>query len=1268
MTAPNRSTSAEPGAGAGRGTGAGAWEPLTIVGIGASAGGLDALRRLLGAVPADSGMAWVVITHLDPDSESQLPVLLGRAAAIPVRQVTRSVRVEANHVYVIPPHHDLTVVDGTVELTTREGHATRAPIDLFLRALAEANGPGAVGVVLSGTGTDGTEGLRRIKEVGGVTVAQDPAEAEFPAMPKSAIDTRQVDLVLPAAEIPGELLRMKRAVVPRIEGASGLGAGGAGAGGGGADSPPPHDAEAGAARGAVVGGDAAEGDDRSAGERGDTAALEQLLDYLRAATGHDFSRYKRATVLRRIMRRIRFRNVQSVPEYRDLLRADAEELQRLHGDLLISVSSFFRDPETFEVLEKDVIPALFEGKGPDDAVRVWVAGCATGEEAYTLAMLLAECAASRPNPPTVKIFATDIDADALTIARKGHYLEAIADHVSPERLERFFTREHGGYRVRRILRKLILFAEHDVLNDPPFSRADLISCRNVLIYLNPDAQDGLMESFHYALAAGGFLLLGTAETPGSADGLFTPADRKQRIFRRVEVSRRVLPRAASAGPRERRPAPEGGAEGRATADFSYGSLHLRMVEAYAPPSVVVNRNYELVHLSDHAGRYLRLGGGEPTRSLLDLAPDALRPALRRALYEAFHKEQSTVREVRIRADSDAGPVDLHVRVLDSTEAGGPFALVVFEEQAPRSEAAEVPTDPADVLSFAEFDEELSRTRKQLQAVIEERDSMIEELQSSNEELQSINEEQKATAEEMEVSREELQSVNEELTTVNEEHRGTITELGEINADIQNLILSTGIATIFLDPELRILRFTPTVEGLFNLLPTDQGRPLSHVTHSLRYDKLMQDAEQVLDTLHQVEREIETEAGDWYMARISPYRSIDGDVDGLVLTFAGINAQKEVERSLRTLEARLRLVLDSADLGIWELDLESHGLEPSGEQGRIFGYEEGIPQPWNLETFLDHVHPEDRAQVEETFRNMRTANGRWEFECRIVRGDGELRWLRAHGAISRDAAGKAVRALGVGADVTSRKLMEEELRRAKLRAEEASQAKSRFIATLSHDFRTPLHGIMGYADVLTLGDGLTSEKMLSVERIRGSVAHLSTMLEEILAFAKLESGQVTVKLESFDARDVAREAVAVLGPAAAMKSLAFDLHLPEEAVGLVTDRGKARQILLNLLGNAVKYTRRGSIVLTVREQGDSIAFEIRDTGIGIAPEHMERIFELFHQVEDGTARPGGGTGIGLTAARNFSHLLGGDIEAESELDRGSTFTLSLPRSGPPPPGG
>jgi len=882
-------------------------------------------------------------------------------------------------------------------------------------------------------------------------------------------------------------------------------------------------------------------------------------------------------------------------------------------------------------------------------------------------MLLAECAGSRPNPPTVKIFATDIDADALTVARKGHYREAIADHVSPERLERFFTREHGGYRVRRILRKMILFAEHDVLNDPPFSRADLISCRNVLIYLNPDAQEGLMESFHYALAPGGFLLLGTAETPGSAGGLFTPADRKQRIFRRVEVSRRVLPRAASPGPRDRRQLPGDGAEGGSAPDFSYGSLHLRMVESYASPSVVVNRNYELVHLSEHAGRYLRLGGGEPTRSLLDLAPDALRPALRRALYEAFHKEQSTVREVKIRADSDAGPVDLHVRVLDSTEAGGPFALVVFEEQAPSDEAAEAPSDPDDFRSFAEFDEELSRTRKQLQAVIEERDSMIEELQSSNEELQSINEEQKATAEEMEVSREELQSVNEELTTVNEEHRSTITELGEINADIQNLILSTAIATIFLDSDLRIRRFTPTVEGLFNLLPTDEGRPLSHVTHSLRHDTLIQDAEQVLDTLERVEREIETEAGDWYMARISPYRSIDGEVDGLVLTFAGINAQKEVERSLRTLEGRLRLVLDSAELGIWELDLESHELEPSEEHARIFGYEEGVPEPWNLESFLDHVHPEDRAGVEETFRTLPSMNGGWEFECRIVRKDGELRWLRAHGAISRDAEGKAVRALGVGADVTGRKRMEADLRRAKIRAEEASQAKSRFIATLSHDFRTPLHGIMGYADVLTLGDGLTADKMLSVERIRGSVAHLSTMLEEILAFAKLESGQATVKLESLDARDVAREAVSVLGPAAAMKSLAFDLHLPEDAVGLVTDRGKTRQVLLNLLGNAVKYTRHGSIALTVRAQGDTVAFEVRDTGIGIAPEHLERIFELFHQVEDGTARLGGGTGIGLTAARDFSHLLGGTVEVESELDRGSTFTLSLPRSGPPPPG-
>ncbi|CAN5688517.1 hypothetical protein BH23GEM11_BH23GEM11_14370 [soil metagenome] len=430
-------------------------EPLTIVGIGASAGGLDALRRLFAAVPADSGMAWVVIMHLDPDWESQLPALLGRTASIPVRQVTRSVKVEADHVYVIPPTQDLTFVDGTVKLTAREGHATRAPIDLFFRALADAKGPGAVGVVLSGSGSDGTEGIRRIRELGGVTIVQEPGEAEFAGMPQSAIGSRQVDLVLAAAKIPAELVRMKRAA-PRIEA-------------GGIEEEPGSDMDPASPDEAEAAGE---------GRRGDAAALGEIFMELRTRTGHDFSHYKRSTVLRRITRRIRFTHLRTLPEYLDFVRSDPEEVRRLHRDLLISVSSFFRDPGVFEHLEKDVIPALFNGKGPDDFVRVWVAGCATGEEAYTLAMLVAEQAGTRADPPGVKIFATDIDGDALTVARKGYYRDAIADHVSAERLERFFEPENGGYRVKRNLRKMILFAEHDVLNDPPFSPADLISCRN----------------------------------------------------------------------------------------------------------------------------------------------------------------------------------------------------------------------------------------------------------------------------------------------------------------------------------------------------------------------------------------------------------------------------------------------------------------------------------------------------------------------------------------------------------------------------------------------------------------------------------------------------------------------------------------------------------------------------------------------------------------------------------------------------------------------
>lgn len=1054
--------------------------PFAVVGIGASAGGLKALQQFFEAVPADSGMAFVVIMHLDPERESRIAALLQDRTSLPVTQVTRSVTVEADHVYIIPPGHDLAMHDHVIRVHPR-GAGVHVPVDLFFRTLADAYGADAVGVVLSGTGADGSAGVRSIKERGGITVAQDPAESEYDGMPASALATGYVDLALPAGRIPAELLRLRRV-------SSAL-----------SDDAPPADTE---------------------------ALLAQLFAALRARTGHDFSLYKRSTLLRRLDRRLRFNGVQRLEEYLPLLRAGEAEPAALVRDLLISVSGFFRDADAFAALA-DAIPALFAGKGPGDAVRVWVVGCATGEEAYSISILLREHAATLETPPQIQMFATDIDETGYAWGREALYPHAAVAEISPERLHRFFTQEPGGFRVGKPLREGILFAVHNILHDPPFSRLDLISCRNLLIYLQPEAQEQVVETFHYALRAGGLLLLGASESAGES-GLFVPAAGPQRLYRRNAAPQRVPSRLSAADPPARASGPyAGSAESRRRPAFAYGPLHLRMLEEYAPPSLVVNERLEVVHLSGGVGRYLHLGEGEPSHDLIALSRGDLRMELRAALYQAFEKGLSTSRSVP--GHDGEGPVRLRVGPPTGAGETGRFALVVLEEEAPPPLA--LPEPDGGAAAAAGVERELLRAREQLEHASMARDRTVEELQAANEELRSINEEQKAAGEELETSREEIQSINEELTTINQEHQNTIDELKRTNADLQNLIESTEIATIFLDRELRIRRFTPAAEALFNFVATDPGRPLAHITHHLRYDALVADAGQVLSSLERVEREVASDDGRWFIVRINPYRSPDEGVDGAVVTCFDVTAQKRVE---------------------------------------------------------------------------------------------------------------------------------EELREAKVVAEQANLAKSTFLATLSHEFRTPLNGMLGYADILHLDGPLNAAQERKVERIKAGGWHLAAMIDEILAFALRDEGRDQVRADRLDARQVAREATELVEPAAEAKGLAFFLDVPDAPVWLVTDGGKLRQVLINLCGNAVKYTERGEIRLGVREDEKHIVFEVRDTGIGIALEHQARVFDRFWQVDSAATRSFGGMGIGLAAAREFSRLLGGDVEMESEPGRGSTFRVWLPR--------
>jgi two-component system CheB/CheR fusion protein len=873
-----------------------------IVCIGASAGGVQALQALFEVLPDDTGAAFVVVMHLDPDRSSELQGVLSARTRMRVVQVADRTKLEPNHVYVIPPDRQLELVDHEISAKPfDEPRGQRAPIDLLFRSVAERLGDGCA-VILSGAGSDGALGVRAVKESGGIILVEDPDEAEYSSMPRAAIATGVVDFILPVQELArrlGELIKAKQTVTPPLE--------------------PEVDEE----------------------------LLRRVLAHLRVRTGHDFSKYKRSTVLRRIARRMQVTRTDSLRDYYDLMRDHAEESQALLGDLLISVTTFFRDREVFDIVAQTVLPQVFQERDPADTIRVWVSGCATGEEAYTLAILLLEEAARHELRPAIQVFGSDLDARALASAREGRYPTSIEADVSEDRLRRFFTREGDQYRVRQEVRDIVLFAVHDLLKDPPFSRVDLVSCRNVLIYLDRELQEQVCATFHYALNPSGFLLLGSSETADNPPGLFRTIDRAARIYQSTATSGdkpRLLPRLLGPMRLHEQVAQLARAVSPAAA-LSEAQMHRRAIEKAAPPSLLVDEMHRVLHLSDNAGRFLAPSGGPITGDAVDLVRPELRFELRSALHRAFEQGQGTL-SLPILVQFNGAPhrVLLQVRPVD----GARQALVLFMEGEPVDPSTLAP-DQANDATVRRLTQELDLAHARLRTVREESDAANEELRAANEELQSINEEYRSTSEELETSKEELQSINEELQTVNSELKLKLDVISRANSDLQNLMAATDIGTLFLDSSLRIKRFTDRVTDLFAVTPADEGRPISDFAHQLEYDDLIKDARAVLADLTPVRREVKSRAGRWYEMRLRPYRTMDDKIDGVVATFVDVNERRQVEAALRESEVSLRhekrlIELSHDPIFIWDFD--GTILEWNRGSQELYGYtaQEAIGRP------------------------------------------------------------------------------------------------------------------------------------------------------------------------------------------------------------------------------------------------------------------------------------------------------------------------------------
>lgn len=846
-----------------------------IIGIGASAGGFEALEQFMAHVPEKSGMAFVIVQHLDPTRKGLMPELLQRGTSMKVMQVKDRTRVRPNCVYVIPPNKNMSILHGVLHLfepSAERGH--RLPIDFFLSSLALDQQQNSIGVILSGMASDGTQGLKEIKEKGGLAAVQEPSSAKFDSMPRSAIVAGLPDIVAPAEELPAQIMaRLEHATEAAL-----------------------HEAPA---------------------ESAMRGAVDKIMILLRSRTGHDFSYYKKNTLHRRIERRMSIHQLDKAASYVRFLNENPEEIDLLFKELLIGVTGFFRDPEVWQMMRGKTLPDLL-AHHPTRLLRAWIAGCSTGEEAYTLAIVFKEVVEKLKPEKNFKlqIFATDLDRDAIDQARQGVFSEKISADLTPEQLHRFFTKEEGGYRVRAEIREMVIFSPHSIIKDPPFTKLDILSCRNLLIYLAPEIQKKLFPLFHYSLNPGGILILGNAETIGSFTGLFATVSGKARIYQRQDSAMRPDPIDF----------PSSFAPGFATDSKAHverkpienlQTLAEQLVlRRYSPPSVLVNESGNIVHISSKTGKYLEPATGKANLNIFAMARDGLRHELTSAFQKALGQNRPvTVRGLKIGTNGGTQHADLIVEKLEESEPLAGLVMIIFCDIEPPAETKSQAKNNTKNPRIEELELDLRQNREELRNTREQMQTTQEELRSSNEEMQSTNEEMQSTNEELTTSKEEMQSLNEELQTVNAELQGRLDELSLINNDMRNLLNSTEVATVFLDKDLKIRRFTTQAAKITTLIPGDVGRPISDIACELLYPGLSDDAREVLRKLGSKEMSIRMGKDSWFSARIMPYRTDDDRIDGVVISFWDISEAKELEAELKKTKAALegRLAGKSSEL-------------------------------------------------------------------------------------------------------------------------------------------------------------------------------------------------------------------------------------------------------------------------------------------------------------------------------------------------------------------
>lgn len=1180
-----------------------------VVGVGASAGGLEALSTFFKNLPEKPQAAFVVAQHLAPHAKSMMVELLARQTNMPVMPVKDRIKLEPSTIYIVPPNFDVKVADTELRLL-KAGEETRPKpsVDLLFSTLAESHGTDAVGIILSGTGSDGSDGIRAIKEAGGVTIVQDAESAKYDGMPKSAFETGLIDAVLPPEKIAVQLFSI-------LEHRSAI---------------PPEKTF-------------------SEGEQSDFA---KIISYLKEQVGSDFTQYKISTIQRRLEKRLATVGVNSLPEYLKLLKKNPSELAALSQNMLVSVTAFFRDNEAYDALSKR-IEEIISKKNTGDEVRIWSAGCATGEEPYSLAMIVTDLCEKHRKQLSVKIFATDLDQDALGTARLGQYTTEDVSGVPEEFLSKYFERKDKVFEVRKSLRDVIVFARQDLIQNPPFVKLDLVTCRNVLIYFEGTLQNRVFEIFHYSLRPGGFLFLGKSESANSA--LFEAIDKKEKLYRRLNVVTSIVPRhQAKYRPGDAVINPQSMKKDPTPADTLALAAPIQLMKMLNVSGVVIDEDSNILHTIGDVGDYVQFPVGKADFRLTNLLPKSIALEFS-VLMKKAQKEEKLIRGRPLRLEPGMKKMfSFSIMPMEKNPLSRATYIVGFEPKKGVVDEVHITPSTDGAQRLVELEQELTATKENLQTLIEELEISNEELQSLNEELSSTNEELQASNEELETTNEELQSTNEELMTLNEELSIKSTELRMAYTNLDNIQSSIGVPLLVLDYDLRLIRYNSASLAVFNLGPQDVQRPITKASSLCEipdFEKLLKNTVEtgkINEIVCQTPKQI-------FQLRIHPSRDESRRVIGAILFFFDntefIHARENVEVS----EKRIRSIIDNSPTMITLKD--NVGKYLSVNQAFLDFYKmkfEDVIGKTDRDIFDEEHANEIRDNDLEVLLKRQQSTRQEEFEYNGKKNYFHVNRFPLFGKNDRNpyAVGS------VSLDI-SQELQTKELREEMKHAEAANRAKSEFLASMSHELRTPLNVIMGMSQLLNRGT-LTEHQKKLIESIQRSSKVLLSLIEDVLDLSKIEAGKINFEKNPIKLEQLTTDAFQGFESEASRKGIQLfrDSRLDHDLT-VLGDQVRLRQVLNNLLGNALKFTEKGSVHFLVRQESKTndhaiVYFEVKDSGIGIPKESQAKLFQRFTQADSSTSRRFGGTGLGLAISKQLVELMDGNIGFDSVDGIGSTF--------------